>query len=120
MTELNPSTDELSLLMKLVDEFALASENASDARDRETSSDIQKGTVKRLEELAQTKRGELVLELQKFVPERSEAEDEQIVEAVTKAILFEDCGNAEDWKDNVDLGKAAIRAYRMCLPSYRR
>lgn len=120
MSDRNSDIAELTSLMGLIDEYTLASENASVASDQETISDTRKGTVKRLEELAQTKRGELVIELQKFVPERSEAEDEQIVEAVTKAILFEDCGNAKDWKDNVDLGKAAIRAYRMCLPSYRR
>ena len=38
--------------------------------------------------------------------------DAQLIEAVTKAILFEDCGNTEDWRDNTDLGEAAIKAYR--------
>lgn len=33
-----------------------------------------------------------------------------IVEAVTKAILFEDCGNTEGWEDNTNLGLAAVRA----------
>jgi len=32
------------------------------------------------------------------------------VEAVTKAILFADCGSTEGWEDNVSLGKAAIEA----------
>lgn len=32
------------------------------------------------------------------------------IEAVTKAILFEDCGNTEDWRDNINLGQAAFDA----------
>lgn len=33
-----------------------------------------------------------------------------LVEAVTKAIMFEDCGSAEDWQENTNLGVAAIKA----------
>ena len=38
--------------------------------------------------------------------------EKMLVETVTKAILFEDCGNTADWEDNIDLGMAAIKAYR--------
>ena len=41
------------------------------------------------------------------------------VEAVTKAILFEDCGNTQDWQDNTELGEAAIRAYRPVVQAWR-
>jgi hypothetical protein len=36
----------------------------------------------------------------------------QLIEAVTKAILAADSGDADDWRDNTDLGEAAIHAYR--------
>lgn len=39
------------------------------------------------------------------------AEPVELVEAVTKAILFEDSGSTADWRDNTNLGQAAIRAY---------
>lgn len=32
-----------------------------------------------------------------------------VIEA-TKAILFEDCGSAEGWEDNLNLGESAIKA----------
>lgn len=41
------------------------------------------------------------------------------IEAVTKAILFEDCGHALNWRDNVNLGKAAIHAYRPAANAWR-
>lgn len=41
------------------------------------------------------------------------------IEAVTKAILFEDCGNTQDWSDNTNLGAAAIRAYRPAVQAWR-
>ena len=41
------------------------------------------------------------------------------VEMVTKAILFEDCGNTRDWQDNIDLGRAAITAYRPAVQVWR-
>lgn len=34
----------------------------------------------------------------------------EALEAVTKAILFEDCGSTEGWEENTNLGLAAIRA----------
>lgn len=40
------------------------------------------------------------------------------VEAVTKAILFEDCGRIDDWKSNTNLGLAAIKAYRCMDAEY--
>ena len=33
-----------------------------------------------------------------------------MVEAASKAILFEDCGNTTDWQENIYLGKAALTA----------
>jgi hypothetical protein len=32
-----------------------------------------------------------------------------LIEAVTKAILFEDTGSTESWEDNLNLGEAAVR-----------
>lgn len=56
-------------------------------------------------------------------PAAPSAEPVELVEAVTKAILFEDCGSTADWRDNTDLGKAAIRAYatavRAAIAPYR-
>ena len=37
---------------------------------------------------------------------------DRVVVAVTKAILFEDCGSTEDWQENMELGRAAVTAYR--------
>lgn len=39
----------------------------------------------------------------------------KLVEAVTKAILFQDSGSTEDWEANDDLGQAAIAAYHEAL-----
>ncbi|MBS7669374.1 hypothetical protein [Croceicoccus gelatinilyticus] len=33
-----------------------------------------------------------------------------LVEKITKAIFFEDCGNTEHWEANVNLGEAVVRA----------
>lgn len=55
----------------------------------------------------------------KLVPIDPTAQDiagREIVEAITKAILFEDCGSTEDWQDNLNLGKAAIRAMVEHIP----
>jgi hypothetical protein len=43
----------------------------------------------------------------------------KLVEAVTKAILFADCGSTEDWRDNTDLGEAAIRACNLSEAEWR-
>lgn len=41
------------------------------------------------------------------------------VEAVTRAILFEDCSNTEGWEYNTYLGEAAIKAYRPYVQMWR-
>lgn len=41
------------------------------------------------------------------------------IEAVTKAILFEDCGNTSDWEDNAHIGRAAIKAMRNTSTQWR-
>lgn len=45
-------------------------------------------------------------------PEGPELTEEELIEKVTKAILFQDSGSTEDWEANSDLGEAAIAAYR--------
>lgn len=35
-----------------------------------------------------------------------------VVELVTKAILFQDCGSTEGWEDNTDLALAALGALK--------
>jgi hypothetical protein len=40
-----------------------------------------------------------------------------LIEPVTKAIVFEDCGNTSDWQDNTNLGIAAVNAVRAALTS---
>ena len=35
-----------------------------------------------------------------------------LVEPVTKAVLFDDCGNTVDWKDNTNIGIAVVNAIR--------
>lgn len=42
------------------------------------------------------------------------------VEEVTKAVLFEDCGSTQDWKDNLNIGVAACAAYRPTLRQHCR
>jgi hypothetical protein len=59
----------------------------------------QAATSLQAERVAQTTRGE--------------------VEAVTKAILFAECGSTEDWEENTELGQAAIKAYRPFLNMWR-
>lgn len=41
------------------------------------------------------------------------------LEAVTKAILFADCGNTSDWEENTDLGLAALKEMRMTARDWR-
>lgn len=38
----------------------------------------------------------------------SEQNDEVLVEELTKAVLFEDCGNTTDWQENLNLGRAIL------------
>lgn len=40
---------------------------------------------------------------------------ENMVELLTKAILFQDCGSHEGWEDNIDLGKAALKVFTASL-----
>lgn len=44
-------------------------------------------------------------------PPAPAAAEQSMIEAVTRAILFADCGHTNDWRSNTDLGIAAIRAY---------
>lgn len=32
----------------------------------------------------------------------------KLVYEITKKIMFEDCGNTADWKDNINLGEAVV------------
>lgn len=52
-------------------------------------------------------------------PKTEQAAPADLVERVTKAILFADCGNTTDWQDNTDLGKAAIKAMRPEIQRWR-
>jgi hypothetical protein len=36
----------------------------------------------------------------------------KLIEPITRAIVFEDCGNTSDWKDNTNLGIAVARALK--------
>ena len=49
-------------------------------------------------------------------PTAQNIEGEGIVEKVTKAILFADCGSTEDWQDNLYLGEAVLQALVPHLP----
>lgn len=42
-------------------------------------------------------------------PQAAQQAPAKLVEAVTKAILFEDTGSSEGWEENTNLGEAAIR-----------
>lgn len=38
-----------------------------------------------------------------------------LIEPITKAVLFDDCGNTVDWEENINIGIAAVGAIRAAL-----